>query len=131
MKYEEHMIDRALNQKQSGNEIQRNNIYTVKRNTKVIANEKMDRKIKDNKREKHTQGNTSQEIEKNKTRIQRKRIQRFEVKSEEQHTSVEQKCHVLENMRGRRFMQGWNANKIKGGTYCMAYVETCLRNKTE
>ena len=91
----------------------------------------MDKKIKDDKRENHTKRDESEKIGKNKTRIQRKIIQRFEIKPEEQHTLVEQKCEGLENTRGRRCMQGWNINKIKGGTYYMTHVETCLRNKTE
>ena len=105
IKYEEHTIDKAANGKQSGNEIRRNSIYTDNRNTKIIANEKMDKKVKDNKRENHTQINESEEIEKNRTRIQRKIIQRFEVKTEELPTLVEQKYEVLENMRDRQWVR--------------------------
>ena len=63
MKHEEYTIDKTENQKQSENEIQRNSIYTEK-NAKIIANVNKDKNVKDNKRENHTQRNTSEEIEK-------------------------------------------------------------------
>ena len=100
--------------------LQRNSIYTEKRNAEIIVKEKSDKIVKDNMRDTHTQKNTNAEIEKNKTRIQMKIIKSIEVKPEESPALVELKYEVLENMRSKRFSQGWNINKIKGGTCYMA-----------
>ena len=101
--------------------LQRNSIYIQKkRNAEIIIKEKSDKSIKDNKRGTHTQKNTNAEVGKNKTGIQMEIIKSIEVKPEESVALVEQKCKALENIRSKRFSQGWNISKMKGGTCYVA-----------